>query len=47
MLASNVTDSQVEHFLESSGADLWIESELHMSGSVFARLIFDLTEDTA
>lgn len=47
LLANDVTDSQAEHFLELSGADLWIESELHMSGRAFARLIFDLTEDAA
>ncbi len=47
LFANDVTDSQVEHFLEFSAADLWIESELHMSGRGFARLIFDLTEDPA
>ncbi len=47
LLANDLTDSQAEHFLELSGADLWIESELHMSGRAFARLIFDLTEDAA
>lgn len=47
LIADDVTDSQAEHFLELSGADLWIESELHMSGRAFARLIFDLTEDAA
>lgn len=47
LLANDVTDSQVERFFEVSGADLWIQSELHMNGREFARLIFDLTEDTA
>lgn len=43
LLANNVTDAEVAHFLELSGADLWIGSELQMSGRDFARLIFDLT----
>lgn len=44
LLASDLTDAQIEQFLELSGADLWIESELRMSGRTFVRLLFDLTK---
>ena len=44
LIADGVTNSQVEQFLESSGADLWIQSELPGNARAFARLIFDLTQ---
>lgn len=37
------TDAQLMRFFEVAGADLWVESELHMSGHQFLRLLADLS----
>lgn len=43
LLATGVTDTQIQDFFEASGADLWIGSEMGMSAREFARHIFDTT----
>ncbi|MGU3408905.1 contact-dependent growth inhibition system immunity protein [Microbacterium sp. M1A1_1b] len=43
LLAGHHTDEHFSRFFDVSGADLWVESELGISGRAFAELLHTLT----